>query len=149
MSKHIQRNSALLDVMELSRGGFSGMKGVVDFFVNEAPNVADLKALTATDIPMVASYTREAYLAVILLLSFDKNIYVNIVEDVVNIYSIGQDNYPQTLSKMQNLLANWKNRTCTMPRLPTGGLAFYRERTENEVAVPTNGCHNGRKIREE
>ena len=45
------------------------------FFANEATNVADLKALTATYTPMVTSYAGEAYLAVSLLLSFNKSIY--------------------------------------------------------------------------
>ena len=68
MAKHVQRHATLTDVAEHSGGAFSGMKFLVDFFTNEAPNVTNLKALNSTEIPMVMIYSREVYIKVSLLL---------------------------------------------------------------------------------
>ena len=69
MDGHVYRHAAHTDVAKRAGGSFSGMKGLVNFFTYEAPNVANSKALTTTDISMVTSYTREAYLVVSLILS--------------------------------------------------------------------------------
>ena len=83
------------------------MKGLVDLFTNEVPNIANLKALTVTEIPILMIYAREVYLTVSLLLSCGFSIYVKLVEDMGNRYFMGKDNYPQTLPKIQNIFSNW------------------------------------------
>ena len=57
MAKHFQHHASLTDVAKHSGREFSRMKGLVDFFSGKAPNIADSNYLTATDIPMVTSYT--------------------------------------------------------------------------------------------
>ena len=65
------------------------MKGLINFFYNESPNVTDLKALNAEDIPMLSIYAREAYLIVSLLLISNRSIYKKLVEYMVNSYAMG------------------------------------------------------------
>ena len=96
---------------------------------------------------MVISYSREAYLVVSLPLSCDRGIYSKLVEDMVNIYAMGQDNYPQTLPKMKNLLSNCQNIALKTPRPPARGLAFDQELSNNKSNVPTRGGYVGKKIR--
>ena len=67
---------------------------------------------------------REAYIMVSLLLSSDQSIYGNLVKDMQNSYTLGQNNYPRTLPKMQNLLANWQNSARKTPINPTRNLSF-------------------------
>ena len=86
---------------------------------------------------------------VILLLIGDHIIYRKLAEDMINKYTMGQDNCPRTLPKMKNILVNWRNSARTIPRPPNGGLAFTHERTNNEGAVPTNGVHGRIPGREE
>ena len=74
MADNVQRHAFPTDVAESNRGAFSGVKGLVDFFSDEAPNVTSLKVLTTMDTPMAESYVREAYLAVIILLISDRSI---------------------------------------------------------------------------
>ena len=78
-------------MVERSGGYFSGMKVLVDFFAKEAPNIANSKMLTKKEIPVVTRYTRQAYLAVSVLISCDRSIYRNFVKDMVNNYDMGQD----------------------------------------------------------
>ena len=68
MSKHAHWHAALTDVEDCAGESFSGMMGLIDFFLEEATGADSLKALTKTDITMVLSYTREAYLVVSFLL---------------------------------------------------------------------------------
>ena len=98
---------------------------------------------------MVTSYTREAYLAVNLLLSCDRSIYGKLVEDMGNIYAMGQYKYHQTLPNIQDLLTNLHNSAWTMLRSPTSGLAFLQERRNNEGTGPSKCCHDRRQIRVE
>ena len=79
MVKHVQRHVACTDLIEHASRAFSGMNRLVDFFANEAPNFDNSKALTSTDIPMVKSYAREAYLTVTLLLICNCSIYRKLV----------------------------------------------------------------------
>ena len=58
MAEHVQRHVSLTDVAERTEGALSVMKGLVKFFNDEALSVADLKALTITEILMVAIYAR-------------------------------------------------------------------------------------------
>ena len=125
------------------------MKGLIDFFTKEAPNVSDSKYHTATEIPMVTSYTRETYLTVSLLLSCDCSIYGKLVEEMGNSYTMGKVKHPRTLTNMQNLLANWRNSARTTPRRPTDGLSFTQEIVNNKSNRPTNGGHIGRPQRGE
>ena len=89
MAKHVQRNDTLTDVTERTGGEFSRMKGIIELFSNKAPNVANLKDPTATEILTTPTYARETYLRVILLLSCDWIIYGNLVEYMGNIYAMG------------------------------------------------------------
>ena len=73
MDEHVQRHITLTDMAEHDRGYFSGIKGLVNFFSEKALNVSNSKVLTMTEIPVVKSYSREAYLTVILLLISDQS----------------------------------------------------------------------------
>ena len=92
-------------------------------------------------------FLKEPYLAVSLLLRYDRSIYNNLVEDMVNSYSMRQDNYPRTLYKMQQIFINRQNIPRTTTRTPTGSLALPQERTNNEVTSPTNNGHSRRQRR--
>ena len=120
------------------------MQGIVNFFSGEDHNVANLKVLAATEIPMVMRYSREACLTVSLHLSSDLSIHVKLVEDMCNSYDMGKNNYPQTLPKMQNPLTNWLKSAWTEPIPPTGGLAFSQDWKIGEGTGPTNDGHSGR-----
>ena len=62
--------------MEKRAGGdFSVMKGLLDFFFNESPNIVDPNTLTMAEVLMVTAYAREAYLAAVLLLSCNCSLY--------------------------------------------------------------------------
>ena len=52
----------------------------MDLFFNKIPNIANPNELTPTELPVVADYAREAYLAVSLLLSFDRSIEEKSIE---------------------------------------------------------------------
>ena len=119
------------------------MKEKINFFAGEAPTISDSK----TYILMVTSYDREAYLTVSLLLRCDQSIYGKLVEDMGHSYALGQDNYPRTLHKIQNLLANFKNSSQMTSRPPTGGIAFSQEQTNDEGNGPTNSGHGEIQIR--
>ena len=73
MDEHVQRHIILTYMVEHDRRYFSGIKGLVNFFSEKALNVSNSKVLTMTEIPVVKSYSREAYLTVILLLISDQS----------------------------------------------------------------------------
>ena len=75
---------------------------------------------------MVTSYTGEAYFTVSLLLSFNQGIYRKLAEDTWNSYTTGQDNDPQTIPNMKNLLVKFHNRECTKLKPTTGVLSFTK-----------------------
>ena len=52
----------------------------------------------------------KAYLAISIILILDRLIYGNMIEDLLNSYSMGTDQYPQTRSKMHNTIVHWRNR---------------------------------------
>ena len=52
----------------------------MDFFADEAHNISKPKSFTAAKLPVVTYYNREAYLAVSLLLSFDRSIEEKSIE---------------------------------------------------------------------
>ena len=70
MVDHVQWSAALTNLAERAGGYLSGMKGLVDFFANEALNISKYKPLTVDEILVVTSYTREAYLEVSILPSY-------------------------------------------------------------------------------
>ena len=59
---------------ENSRRYFYGMKGLVDLFSDEVPNVSNPKELTDTEITAVTRYDREAHLTVSILPRCDQSI---------------------------------------------------------------------------
>ena len=109
MGNHVQRHAVLVDVDKRASGAFSGMKGLVYFFANEVPNITNPKVVITTEPPMVFNYASKAYLSV--------RLYGKLIKDMGNNYSMGQDSYPQTLPKMQNLLTNCLHMTRTTPVL--------------------------------
>ena len=48
MDKHIQGYTSLTDVSDHDGGYFSGMRGLINFFAYEAPNISNSKALATT-----------------------------------------------------------------------------------------------------
>ena len=104
MADQVQHQSSLIDVVERSRGAFSGTKGIVNYFSKESPNITNLKALNATEIHMVESYTREAYLQVIHFLSCDQSVHGKLVGVMGSSHTMRKDNYPRTQRNMKNLI---------------------------------------------
>ena len=86
------------------------------------PEMAD-----ADEIRDAKMEAREEYLAVMLLFKSDPKRYANLVVDIKNQHTRGQDGYPITLSAAYDMLTNYRNpSSSTRLHGQDSGLAFVQ-----------------------
>ena len=84
MAERVQWHNTVIDVTKRASGDFSGMNELVYSLSEEALGISNPKVLTVKELPVVTDYNREAYLAVSLLLSCNRSVYRNLIEDMGN-----------------------------------------------------------------
>ena len=78
------------------------MRGLCDFFLqslhkdDKPANIADYGNPTLDECWSIHNHTYEANLEFSMILSLDQSIYVKLIDDLSNYYSVGIDQYPQT-----------------------------------------------------
>ena len=90
---------------------------------------------------------REEYLAVTLLFKSDPRRYANLVADIENQYTRGQDGYPSTLSAAYDMLINYRNpASSTRLHGQDSGMAFAQASSDG-VHQDLRDGDNGRGAR--
>ena len=111
-------------------GGGGGEPGCSEARVNV--RLIDPKMANSDEIRDAKTEAREEYLAVMLLFKSDPKRYANLVADLENQHTRGQDGYPTTLSAAYDMLINYRNpSSSTHLHGQDSGMAFAQATDEN------------------
>ena len=110
VSDHLENHSYMVNLTENVGGklysvpslivSMPGMRSLCGFFLqslheeNKPDDIDDYGNPTLAKCQAIHNHTNEAYLAVYMLLSLDRSIHGNLIEDLSNSYSMVTDHYP-------------------------------------------------------
>ena len=118
-SDYLEKLRELVEVYE----HLGGEPGCSDTRINA--RLIDPELANADEVREAKSEAREEYLAVMLLYKSDPKHYANLVADIENQHTRGQDVYPSTLSAAYDMLINYRNTSSTARLLGQDtGMAF-------------------------
>ena len=118
-SDYLEKLRELVEVYE----HLGGEPGCSEVRVNA--RLIDPEMADADEIRDAKIEAREEYLAVTLLFKSDPKRHANLVADIENQYTRGQDGYPSTLSAAYNMLINYRNpASSTRLHGQDSGMAF-------------------------
>ena len=133
-SNYLEKLRELVEVYE----HLGGEPGCSEVRVNSwliDPEMADADEIRDTKMG-----AREEYLAIMLLFKSDPKRYANLVADIENQHTWGQDGYPITLSTAYNMLTNYHNPSSSI-RLhgQDSGMAFVQASNDHAYQDARDG----------
>ncbi len=133
-------------------GGSIGQEpGLVRKVLEDKGLIAE--AATQEQIQEAQVTAQEVYLAAAFILGSDRNRYGKLLEDLENDYTLGQDNFPKTVTAAYSRLTNWKQNPRNIMRVintENDGVSFVNvtdeePHAENGANTNYNNNNNGRR----